>query len=86
LRPPNQAGASIIHLVIVRLTDRISGDEDQIPPWADLVNFDSHSFPQTSLDPVAHYRIADPFAHGKAKPTVGQLVGRKAEDKQLIAG
>jgi len=86
LRPPNQAGASIIHLVIVRVTDRILGDKDQIPPGSDHVDLDSHSFPQSSFDQVAGDRIANTFADGKAKSTVGQVVGQIAEHKQPIAG
>ena len=84
LRPPKEAGAGGLYLMIVRAADRSPGDQDYIPTGPNFLQLQPHRFAQPSLDAIAPHRIADPAVHGKAEPAVGQIVGQSAQHEQLV--
>ena len=81
MRPPNEASAGSIHLVVVRTANRISGDEHQIPSGLDCIPAQFHGFAQAAFDAVAHNCIPDPAADRETETAIGETVRRNTEDQ-----
>ena len=81
MRPPYEAGAGSIHLVIVRTANRVSSNECQIPSGFDFVLSQSHGFPETPLDTVAYDGISDPATDRKPIATIREIVGQNTKDQ-----
>ena len=69
MRPPDEAGTCSIHLVIVRVAYGLAGDKHQVPTWFDRILPQSHALAQTTLNPIAYDRVANPAADREAKST-----------------
>jgi hypothetical protein len=84
MRPPNEAGTSSIHLVVVRVPNRLSGDKHQVPARLDCILPQSHGFPQLALNTIPHNSISDPATDRETKAAIGEVIRQDAEDKQVI--
>lgn len=84
LRPPKEAGAGGLYLMIVRTADRSPGNQDYIPTRANLPQSQPYGLAQPAFDTIALDRIADPAVHRKAEPAVGQIVGQRTQHEQLV--
>ncbi len=84
LRPPKQAGACGCHLMIVRIANRLSGNQDDVPPRLEIFLLQAHDLTQTSFDAIAPHRVPNATIDRKAKPSVRQIVWQDAQNKQLI--
>jgi hypothetical protein len=74
MRPPNEAGTGSIHLVVVGVSDRVSGNEDQVPAGLDCILQQSHGFPQLALDAIPHNSVSDPAADRETEAAIGEAV------------
>jgi hypothetical protein len=70
MRPPKQAGASSIDLVIIRLADWLFGDKNDIPTRFDLLHAEADCFAEAALDPIANDSAANTVAHRKTEAAV----------------
>jgi hypothetical protein len=70
MRPPKQAGASSIHLMVVRFTNWGPGDKNNIPTRLKLFHPQANGFAQTPLDPIPNDCAANPATYRKAKTAI----------------
>ena len=79
-RPPKQAGAGCVHLLIACFADQTTGNEHNIPTRLDLRHAQANDFAQLALDTVALDSAADARTDRKPKTTVRQFVGKSAQN------
>jgi hypothetical protein len=84
MRPPKEAGAGGIHLMIIRTANWISGNENQVPPWLNRIHSQPYRLAQPALDAIANNRIADSAADREAKAAVWQLVWEDAQHQKFV--
>ena len=84
LRPPKEAGAGGLYLMIVRTADRSPGNQDYIPTRANLPQSQPYGLAQPAFDAIALDRIANSAVYRKAEPAIGQIVGQSAQHEQLV--
>ncbi len=70
MRPPKEAGAGGIHVLILRTANGMSGNKHQVPTRFNGIHSQPHRFTQSALDSVAVYNIANSAAYRKAKTAV----------------
>lgn len=83
MRPPEQAGASGVHLMIIRTENRTPSNKYNVPPWLDYRHSQPDRFAQTTLDPITNDSAPDPSINGKPKPAIRQLVGKHAHHQKF---
>lgn len=70
--------------MIIRTANRISGNENQVPPWLNRIHSQPYRLAQLALDAIANNRIANPAADREAKAAVRQLVGKDAQHQKFV--
>lgn len=83
MRPPEQAGASGVQLMIISTANGMSGNKDNIPPWHNHLHSQPDHFAQTTLEPIAKNSAANPSIDGKPKPAIRQLVGQDTHHQKF---
>jgi hypothetical protein len=82
-RPPKQAGAGCVHLLIASFADQTAGNEHDIPPRLDLRHAKTNDFAQLAFDAVAFDSAANARTDRKSKTTVRQFVGKSAQNDRI---
>jgi hypothetical protein len=85
MRPPQEAGAGSINLMVVCATNRASCNEHDVPSWFDGLYAQSNCLTQTTFDPIALNRIPDPVANRKPKAAIREFVPQYAQHQLSVA-
>lgn len=80
MRPPKQAGAGSIDLMKVCSTNRVFGNEDNIPAWLNLIYPQTNRLAQSAFCAVSDDGSPDSVAYGKAESTMRQTIRKGAHD------
>jgi hypothetical protein len=83
MRPPEQAGASGVHLMIISTENRTPGNQYNIPPRLDHRHSQPDRFTQTTLQPITNDSASDPSIDRKPKPAIRQLVGQRTQHQKF---
>ncbi len=60
--------------MIVRTANRLSGNQDDVPPRLEIILLQAHDLTQASLDAIAPHSIPNAAVDSKAKASVRQIV------------
>lgn len=84
MRPPEQAGASDVHLMAVDAEDGATGNYHDIPSCLNHRQPQPDHFPQPPLELIPHNSATQPRINGKTKPTIRQRVGKYTDHQKFV--